>query len=241
MDKNEMRPGGTQAVQAGIALQLVIFLVAAAILIPALTPGSVVAGGLLIKVLFLARIAALVALADWMLRRQSLKWSDVGLHRPAWQRFLLALLIGAVMTFVSSAAARNVIIYFGLPAPNYSAFAPIKGNFGEYLYWAVPVTLVSAAFGEKLIFRGFVTDALRRLLGETCVAGPFAALLLQAVIFGALHFYQGAGGMIAAGLTGFALGTTWLIARRNLWAGIVLHAFLDGTAMTAIYLGYVGP
>ena len=43
--------------------------------------------------------------------------------------------------------------------------------------------------------------------------------------------------MIIAGTTGLALGITWLLAGRNLWAGIVVHALLDAYAMTTFYLG----
>lgn len=67
------------------------------------------------------------------------------------------------------------------------------------------------------------------------------AVTVQAVIFGGLLFYQGIGRMVVAGATGLALGLTWLIAGRNLWAGIVLHALLDGSAMTAIYLAMSRP
>ncbi|MGI4878553.1 MAG: hypothetical protein ACRYG4_13815 [Janthinobacterium lividum] len=66
--------------------QLAIFLVAAAILIPAVTADEAVPGGALIKLLFLGRIAVLVALATSLLCRNSLGWSDVGLKRPQWRR-----------------------------------------------------------------------------------------------------------------------------------------------------------
>jgi uncharacterized protein len=106
-----------------------------------------------------------------------------------------------------------------------------------YLFWVLPVTIGTAAFGEELIFRGFITNALQRLLGGSGIRAVFTALTAQAVIFGGPHFYQGIGGMITVGVTGLALGLTWLIAGRNLWAGIAIHALLDGSAMTAIYLG----
>lgn len=81
---------------------------------------------------------------------------------------------------------------------------------------------------------------MQRLCGGASGVLVFVtAVTVQAVIFGGLHFYQGVGGMIIAGATGLALGLTWLIAGRNLWAGIVIHALLDGSAMTAIYLGCV--
>ncbi len=227
------------ATRTTIAAQLAVFLLAAAILIPAVTPGAAVTGGPWIKLAFLVRIAALVAFAQWMLRTHSLGWSDVGLSRPGWRRFMIAVPVGGAMTILFATIAHSLAVRAGLPAPNYSMFAPVRGNLGEYLFWVLPVTIGTAAFGEELIFRGFVTDAVRRLAGGSSPVALSTAIIGQALIFGGLHFYQGPGGMIVAGATGLGLGLTWLIAGCNLWAGIVIHALLDGSAMTAIYLGYV--
>ena len=222
-----------------VAAQLAIFLLAAVILLPAVRPNEAVTGGPWVKLVFLARVAALVALAQWMLRARSRGWSDVGLNRPDWRRFVIALPAGLLLVVMFGAVAHAIIAAARLPSADYSMFAPIRGNLGEYLFWVLPVTIGTAAFGEELIFRGFITDSLQRLLGGSGVVVLLTALTAQAAIFGGLHFYQGVGGMITAGATGLALGLTWLIAGRNLWAGIVIHALLDGTTMTAIYLGYV--
>ena len=58
-------------------------------------------------------------------------------------------------------------------------------------------------------------------------------------MFGALRAYQGLGGVVTAGAIGLAFGVAWLIAGRNLWAGIVLHALFDLGAMTTFYLGFM--
>lgn len=213
--------------------QLAILLVAAAILIPAVTAGQAASGDAGLKFLFLARIAFLVAVATWLLRRDSLGWSDVGLRRPQWGRFLIALPAGLSMTLLFAGIAKAVLPPLGLGAPNYAMFAPIRSDFVEYLFWLLPVSIGSAAFGEELIFRGFMTTALCRLFEASGPWKTAAAITLQAVIFGGLHAYQGPGGAITAGAVGLALGLTWLISGRNLWAGIVIHALLDGSAMTA--------
>lgn len=236
--RNTMPAASKTASRTVVAAQLAVFLVAAAILIPAVSPTEAIAGVAWVKLAFVARIAALVALALGMLRQRSLGWSDIGLSRPNWRRFAIALPAGLLLVVAISAIARAIAVQTGLPVADYSMFAAIKGDLGEYLFWVLPVSIGTAAFGEELIFRGFVTDAVRRLLGGSNIVVLVTALTTQAGIFGILHFYQGFGGMIVAGGTGLALGLTWLIAGRNMWAGIVLHALLDGTAMTAFYLGY---
>lgn len=222
-----------------IAAQLAAFVVAAALLIPAITPGAAAVGAAATKLLFLARMAVLVALAHWLLRQRSLRWSDVGLHRPSWRRFAFALAAGLVLAGICFVAAQALAARLGLPMPNYAAFAPIRGNLWQYLFWVGPVTLGTAALGEELAFRGFVMDAVRRLCGGSGVVASVLAVAGQAVLFGVLHAYQGPGGMMMAGAIGLALGLTRLVAGGNLWSGFVIHALLDGSAMTAIYLGYV--
>ncbi len=234
MDSERLSPTRTV-----VAAQLAILFVATAILIPAVTPGEAVTGGLWVKLAFLARVAVLVTLATWMLRRRSLGWSDMGLKRPEWRRFLIALPAGLLIVFLFSKVTAVLLPHVGLKPPDHSMFAPIKGNLGQYLFLLLPVTVGTAAFGEELLFRGFITDALSRLFNRPGIISSIIAITAQALIFGGLHFYQGLGGVVVTGVIGLGLGLTWLISGRNLWAGIIIHALLDGAGMTAIYLGYV--
>ena len=68
-------------------------------------------------------------------------------------------------------------------------------------------------------------------------AGWTAALIIQAILFGLDHFYQGLAGMIDVGIYGLVYGAIFLIARRNLWANVLAHGLLDALAFTLLYLG----
>ena len=117
-------------------------------------------------------------------------------------------------------------------------FAAVTGNLGQYLFWVLPVAWGTAAFGEELLMRGFVLDAISRLLGgPSSRLAMVLAVVLQGAVFSAIHLYQGVGGAVIAGATGMMLGFVWLFSGRNLWAGIVLHGLIDTASMTAIYLG----
>lgn len=63
------------------------------------------------------------------------------------------------------------------------------------------------------------------------------AILLQAVVFGALHAYQGLGGRVVAGVSGLSLGLIWRFSGGNLWAPIVVHGLIDFISITEIFLG----
>jgi membrane protease YdiL (CAAX protease family) len=226
------RQAATVAAQlAGILAILAVFNVAS-------SPTAVVAGGAAQKLLFLAGFAVLIGMATWFLRLRGLSWADVGMRRPNWLRFALAIPLGLVATVVVTGAARGLLATVGVQGPNYAMFAAVRADLGQYLFWVLPVSWGTAAFGEELLMRGFVLDAFDRLLaGAGRSPAVVLAVILQAAVFTTVHLYQGVGGAVIAGVTGLMLGLVWLFSGRNLWAPIVLHGLIDTMSMTAIYLG----
>ena len=219
----------------GLALQLLAIIVLSATLFPALTPRQVVGSGTLTKLLFMGRMGVLLTIATIFLRLRGLEWTDLGLRRPRLSRMIFSVVGGLFVSAALVAIVQQVVRRLGAPAADYSMFEPLKGNLTEYLYWALPVTLGSAALGEELVFRGFVRDALQRLLGSQDASTTSVAVALQAALFGLVHLYQGWSGVATAGTIGLVLGSVWLASGRNLWAGIVTHALLDLTSMTVIF------
>ena len=218
-------------------LHLLILLALAALLLPALTPGAVVGRGVMIKALFVARMVLLLGVATWFLRLQGGEWSSTGLRRASWWRVLLAIPLGAVVSAFCVGAVSAALHGAGVRAADYVMFEPLRGNLGEYLFWAIPVTWGTAAFGEELLFRGFALRSIETVLGGPGKLTTGAAVILQALIFGVLHLYQGPGGAATAATIGLVLGLVWLLTGRNLWAGIAIHGLFDFGAMTTIYLG----
>ena len=222
-----------------VAEQCFVIVALKAVSFPAMTPGVAVRGGVRIHLVFLSRMAVLLALATWFLRMRGLRWTDLGLRRPLWLRFSLAIPIGLLGTGVAVGLARGVVAHTGASDADYSMFEPLKGNLLQYLFWAAPVAWGSAALGEEMLFRGFVLTSLERLAGGRGWAATGFAVIAQAVVFGVLHLYQGVGGAVSAGVTGLVLGLVFVFSGRNLWAGIAIHGILDTSAMTAFYLGLI--
>jgi membrane protease YdiL (CAAX protease family) len=237
-----MAPSGDAARKASggrlaAAAQLVVMAALTAVVIPAITPSAAVAGGVAIKVLFLGRMALLVLIATLFLRLRGLGWRDLGLRSVSPERLILAALLGLAATLLLVAAAKMVLHAWGVTAiPDYSMFAPLRGDLKLYLYLLIPVTWGTAAIGEEMLFRGFFLDAIRRLLAVEGWPATLCAVVVQAALFAALHLYQGPAGAATAGAVGLAFGLAWRIAGRNLWPGILLHGLFDSVAMTAIYL-----
>ena len=220
----------------GLALQLVLIIALSAAASRAMTPAQVVAGNVVTKLLFLGRMGLLLLVATVFLHLRGLGWRDMGLRRPLPSRMVVSVVGGLLASAVLVPSVRQLVSHLGGAAADYSAFERLKGNLPEYLYWALPVTLGSAAFGEELLFRGFVRDALQRLLGARSSLASCGAIALQAAAFGLLHLYQGWGGVATAGTMGLVLGVVWLASGRNLWAGIVAHGLLDLSSLTVIFL-----
>lgn len=91
-------------------------------------------------------------------------------------------------------------------------------------------TLLSVAAGaaEELAYRGYTIPALAPLLG---VGGAAA---LSTAVFGLMHAYQGALGVVRTGFMGAVLAWGFL-ASGSLWPAVVAHTLIDVVA--GIWLG----
>jgi membrane protease YdiL (CAAX protease family) len=216
---------------------VVVILALAAVVVPAISPAEAVTGDATIKLLFLGRMVVLLIVATLLLRLRGLRWADVGLRRPRWWRFALAIPGGFALAVIGVTALSAVLATQGIPKADYAMFRPLKGDLPLYLFWLGPVAWGSAAFGEEMIFRGFVTNALGRVFGGAKAMATLGAIIVQAGLFGALHLYLGVGGAASAAMIGLVMGLVWWASGRNLWAAIVLHGLIDSFTITAMYLG----
>lgn len=225
------------------ALQIAVFAAAAAALTVPLSADQVVGAGWGPKLALLGRMLLLVILAHVMLRARGRRWTDVGLSRPKrWWTVPVAVVLGYLACGAMAAGLHAVVLpQLGLEAPDLGRFAALKGDLYEYLFWAVPVAWGSAAFGEELAARGFLNDAFAALIGgrEPGRLAVVLAVVLQALLFGACHAYQGLGGAVLTAGVGLVLGFVWLFTGRNLWAAIVLHGLVDFVSLSAFYFGAV--
>jgi len=194
-------------------------------------------GGLAERAAVPLRMLVLVGLAALLLRWSGETWADVGLNRPASLRLALGLVVGGYLAVaVTAGLGHSLLPALGLAPKTSAIFGALRGDTAEYLYWLLPVAWGSAAFGEELVFRGFLQSRIERAFGGSGGAA-LSASVAQAVAFGALHGYLGAAGAILAGGTGLVLGLVYVAGGRNLWACIVLHGLVDTVSLTALYFG----
>jgi membrane protease YdiL (CAAX protease family) len=108
-------------------------------------------------------------------------------------------------------------------------------RFGA-LFARLLLVCASAAFGEELVFRGFLLTRLEILLGGG-LSATATAVAGQALLFGVAHWYLGLRGVSTAALIGLAYGVVYVCNGRNLAPLIVAHGLTDSLSLIAIYSG----
>ena len=74
--------------------------------------------------------------------------------------------------------------------------------------------------------RGFVLNRLADLFGQSRI-GWTLAILIQAIIFGLLHLYQGVPGMVGTGVVALIFAAIYLIGKRRLLPVILGHGIIN--------------
>ena len=198
---------------------------------------------LLIVVLHLADFIPLSAtpfllLLGWLsLRLRGIGWRVVGLRRPASWRdtLLLGIAVGVVYQFFSLYLLEPLIVLLTGKPIDLSQFAPVKGNvFLLALFLALVWTL--AAFGEELVYRGYIMNRMAELAGGSSRAWALS-LVVVSLLFAVVHLSQGISGVATVMAAGLVYGGLYLWSGRNLWAPIIAHGVYDTVAVLLAFWG----
>jgi hypothetical protein len=111
----------------------------------------------------------------------------------------------------------------------------LQGNV-KYALLGVALSWTLAAFGEELVWRGYLMNRAADLGRGSRFAWIFSLLLVSAV-FGSSHSDQGLTGQIIEGVAGFFLGLMYLRSGRNLAVPIVAHGACDTLDMVLLFFG----
>jgi membrane protease YdiL (CAAX protease family) len=179
-------------------------------------------------------LVVFVAIILW-LRGEGLR--AVGLERRShWGRNLLfGLLLGVAFQYFSLYLLEPLIARFAGDLPDVSLFAPLIGNWG-FLLVSLAVGWTVAAFGEELVYRGYLMNRIAEVTGGKKAAWV-SALVVTSVLFGLGHLYQGPAGVVTTGWNGLVFGMAYLVSRRNLWIPIAAHGAMDTVGFLLIFLG----
>lgn len=169
------------------------------------------------EVIWWALIAAVLLFVHFAERRPL---SSIGFRRPTVAGMLIAVAAAAVM--IAGLAAIYLRI---LPALHITEDSQLHELAAAPRWWLI-ISLVRAAAGEEILFRGYAIERFRELTGSL----PIAAIVSWAVFTAAHVPLWGWGHLLVAGFCG-AILTLLYLWRRNLWVTMLAHFLVDATGL----------
>ena len=181
-------------------------------------------------------VALSAVVAWWLTGGREGGFEGLGLVRPAsWLRTIgegVALAVAAAVTL--ALFGQLIASLFGMP--DLHAFASMRDHPGQLAQW-LAVTWTTAAFGEEIVFRGFLIPRLSPLHLPGNAGRAWAlGIILSSLLFGLAHSYQGAGGAILSGVIGAVLGVGFVLGKRNLWRTIIAHGLFDSVSLVLLFM-----
>jgi CAAX protease family protein len=177
-------------------------------------------------------------LLGWIsLRLRTLRWRDIGLSRPrGWCRALAAgILAGIAIELLELFVTQPLLVRLLGKMPDLEPFQALRGN-AKLLLLGLLLTWTLAAFGEEMVYRGYLLNRVAGMGSKTRTAW-IVSLLTVSTVFGLAHLDQGITGQIENAIDGLLLGLLYLACGRNLWVPIIAHGITDTVDITLMFLG----
>jgi uncharacterized protein len=177
------------------------------------------------------------------LRIRGLGWRDVGLtlnlegrapSRPI-NLLIIGIIAGIGMEALELFATQPLLTKLLNKGPDLPEMQELVGSW-KLLILFLGLTWTLAAFGEEMVWRGYVMNRFADLFGRSR-AGWIASAVLISFLFGLAHFPQGPTGVIENIIDGAILAALYFATGRNLWAPIIAHGIQDTVDVLLIYLG----
>ena len=164
-------------------------------------------------------------------------WRGIGLTKyKSWTAtFVMGIGCGVLLELFELFVSQPILVRLLGKQADLSKFHDLTGNLkltGLYILLA----WIVAAFGEEMIYRGYLMNRVADLLNRTRTAW-IASLVVVHIVFGLAHRYQGWTGVIDEGLMGVLLAILYLRTGRNLAVPIFAHGIQDSIDLILIFCG----
>ena len=180
-------------------------------------------------------LLALGWLALWL---RGIGWRDVGFRlAPNWRLLVLAgVAAGIAMEALELYGTQPLLVALTGKYPDLSLFKPLIGSW-KLLALLIALAWTVAAFGEELVWRGYLLNRIADLFGRK-PSGWILSLVLVSAVFGLAHSYQDVTGIAENAFDGVLLGLLYLASGRNLIVPIVAHGMTDTLDALLIFSGH---
>jgi membrane protease YdiL (CAAX protease family) len=166
--------------------------------------------------IYLSKTLYLLVLAWLSLRLRNVPWRELGfaLFRNWPTTLVLGIVAGACIEALELFCTQPFLAGLFYEMPDISAFGRVQGNV-KWLAVSLALTWTVFAFGEELVFRGYLMNRIAGLFSSPR-AGWGIALVLGSLVFGLAHFQQGPTGIAENCLDGMLLGALYRACGRRL-------------------------
>ena len=179
----------------------------------------------------------LLVLACISLWTRRVGWRRVGLtvYRNWKTTIGWGIAAGLILEGFELFISQPILVRILHKQPALEDFRALIGNWKLTLVF-LALTWTLAAFGEEIVYRGYLMNRVADLLNRTRRAWIISLIAVH-VGFGLAHAYQGLTGIIDEGLSGLLLGLIYLRTGRNLAVPIIAHGIGDSIDFLLIFLG----
>jgi len=164
-------------------------------------------------------------------------WRQLGLSRPtSWLRTIaIGTLVGLIYQTISIWLIAPLLQRLTNEPLDLSQVTTVHNNISLLIFW-LTISWTIAAFGEEMVFRGYLINRVADLLRHGR-AGWVIGLIGSSALFGFGHAYQGITGVLDTFLFGCVMAGLYLMGRRNLWLLVIAHGVYDTAAFVLIFFG----
>jgi membrane protease YdiL (CAAX protease family) len=178
---------------------------------------------------------AVVVVFAFLLVRTGLPLNRVGFGVRLGRRHILLAIVAIAILRVTSVTLEPIWeALLGGPR-NLERFSEVEGSTGS-LAALMAASWTIAAFGEEIAYRIVLMRGLSFALGDTRKAKSLA-LVLQALMFGLIHAYQGPTGIASSATSGLVFGAVTLVGRWSIWPAAIAHGVNNTIGILALYRG----
>jgi hypothetical protein len=179
----------------------------------------------------------LLALGWISLAVRKVGWRGVGMKKyRSWGTTLaLGLGCGVLLELIELFVSQPILVHVLKKKADLSQFADVHGNIKMAALYIVLVWVV-AAFGEEMIYRGYLMNRVADLMNRTRMAWVISLIVVH-IVFGLSHSAQGLTGILDEGFMGLLLGILYLRTGRNLAVPIVAHGIQDSIDIVLLCCG----
>ena len=186
---------------------------------------------------FSASIFFLFVISWLSLWLRKIGWRQLGFRRPAsWPHTIfIGTVVGVAYQAISIWLVMPLLYHITNEPLNLSQFRSLHNNGSLLILW-LGVSWTIGAFGEELVYRGYLLNRVADLFDHRPDSGSIG-LIVSSALFGLGHAYQGITGIIETFLFGCVMAGLYLTGQRNLWPLVIAHGVYDTVAFVLIFLG----